>query len=203
MPDAGLTDGAADFDAAFHDTYIRQQVVTQCTSGTRPTGVEGRIIAETDTDRLLVYSGSAWVQIGHWASGGRRGVQLSRAATQSISSGTGTFTAISWDTETTDTDGYIAATSDTITIPSGLGGLYAISASVTWASSPGANSIVEILIGATAHRVFSGGATQSLVASVGAVLAVAAANTIKIRVSQGSGGAINVTATLEAWRLSA
>lgn len=44
------------------NSNVRDQVVTQCTSGTRPgTPVEGQYIYETDTDRTLVYSGSAWI----------------------------------------------------------------------------------------------------------------------------------------------
>lgn len=44
------------------NSNLRDQVVTQCTSGTRPsTPVEGQYIYETDTDRTLVYNGSAWV----------------------------------------------------------------------------------------------------------------------------------------------
>lgn len=40
--------------------YFMEQVIVTCTSGTRPTGIEGRVIYETDTDKLLVYSGSTW-----------------------------------------------------------------------------------------------------------------------------------------------
>lgn len=61
MPDSGLTDNVSFYTSSFHDTYVRQQVVTTCTSATRPTAVEGRVIYETDTDLLLVYDGSAWV----------------------------------------------------------------------------------------------------------------------------------------------
>lgn len=64
MPDAALTDNVSYYTATFHDTYVRQQVVTTCTSGTRPTGVEGRCIFETDTNLLLTYDGSSWVQMG-------------------------------------------------------------------------------------------------------------------------------------------
>lgn len=59
MPDSGITDGTT-FTSSFWDTYARQQVVTQCTSGARPTGVEGRLISETDTDRIMWYTGAAW-----------------------------------------------------------------------------------------------------------------------------------------------
>lgn len=60
MPDAGLTDGVTEYDAAFHDTYVRQQVVTQCTSSTRPTNIDGRIITQ-DTGEVLLGDGTNWI----------------------------------------------------------------------------------------------------------------------------------------------
>lgn len=63
----------------------------------------------------------------------RVGVRVRRVATQSVNSATDT--AISWDTEDEDTDGFIAVTSTTITIPTGLGGIYAISLFLQGASS--------------------------------------------------------------------
>lgn len=62
-------------------------------------------------------------------AGQRFGCRLRRAATQAI--GSGSPAAISWDTEDEDTDGYIAVTATTITIPAGLGGLYDVTA---WAN---------------------------------------------------------------------
>jgi len=56
--------------------------------------------------------------------GGDVGCRLRRVANQSINNIT--ETAISWDTEDQDTDGFITVTATTITIPTGLGGLYAI-----------------------------------------------------------------------------
>lgn len=40
---------------------IEDQLVVICTSGTRPTGVEGQCIWETDNDIGYVYDGSGWV----------------------------------------------------------------------------------------------------------------------------------------------
>lgn len=60
MPDSGIADGSS-FTSAFWDDYVREQVVTTCTSGTRPSSVEGRHIYETDTDRVLFYNGTGWV----------------------------------------------------------------------------------------------------------------------------------------------
>lgn len=39
---------------------IDEQLTIQCTSASRPTGIEGRFIAETDTDKLMSYDGSGW-----------------------------------------------------------------------------------------------------------------------------------------------
>lgn len=65
MPDSGIADGAT-FSSAFWDSYVREQVCVTCTSSTRPTNVEGRLIYETDTDRLMLGTGSGtnWVVMG-------------------------------------------------------------------------------------------------------------------------------------------
>lgn len=60
MPDANLADGDV-LTSSFYNTYIREQLVTSCTSATHPTGVEGRLIYETDTDRYMKYDGTNWV----------------------------------------------------------------------------------------------------------------------------------------------
>ena len=49
--------------ASSHNANCRDQVVSTVTSGTRPSGTEGQIIYETDTDRLLIYNGG-WIQLG-------------------------------------------------------------------------------------------------------------------------------------------
>jgi hypothetical protein len=204
MPDAGLADGSV-LTSANYDTYLRQQVVTQCTSGTRPTGVEGRIIAETDTDRVLIYDGSSWIRIGSYSSSARTGVNLARiATTQSISSNSAVFTAITWDTETTDTDGFITVSSANITIPTGLGGFYAVTANIAWGSSPGASSTVEFYNSTTTGIWrFPVGAALQIPTALSMVADVAAGDVCQIRVSQASGSSINVSATLQMWRLAA
>lgn len=59
MPDSNLADGDV-LTSSFYNTYVREQVVVTCTSATRPTGVEGRLIYETDTNAIKVYSGASW-----------------------------------------------------------------------------------------------------------------------------------------------
>lgn len=57
MPDSNLADGDV-LTSSFYNTYVREQVVVTCTSATRPSGVEGRLIYETDTNKLMIYNGS-------------------------------------------------------------------------------------------------------------------------------------------------
>lgn len=58
MPEVNIADGdvvtGADFDS------IDDQLIITCTSSTRPTGVEGRHIFETDTNKRYVYDGTSW-----------------------------------------------------------------------------------------------------------------------------------------------
>jgi len=62
---------------------------------------------------------------GHDFSVVRCGARVRRVAVQSITNGAST--AISWDTEDQDTDGFITPTSTTFTIPSGKAGIYVVS----------------------------------------------------------------------------
>lgn len=48
---------------------MRDSTVIVCTSSTRPSGPhEGMTIVETDTNRMAIYSGSAWVYVSQFAS---------------------------------------------------------------------------------------------------------------------------------------
>lgn len=84
MPDSGIADTTV-YTSAFHDTYVRQQVVAQVTSGTRPTGVEGRLIAETDTNLFQVYDGSAWGGFGGWGAWATYTPTLTNATAATVS----------------------------------------------------------------------------------------------------------------------
>ena len=55
---------SATLSSADLNGYLMKQCVIQCTSATRPTGVEGMTIYETDTDKLLTYTGATWSSIG-------------------------------------------------------------------------------------------------------------------------------------------
>lgn len=54
---------AATLTASDVNAYLMDQAVVTCTTGTRPTGIEGRVIFETDTDTIRVYDGTTWLAI--------------------------------------------------------------------------------------------------------------------------------------------
>jgi hypothetical protein len=64
------TAGVSELLASDWNTYVRDNFDSikfghvVCTSGTRPTGIaEGTMIYETDTQKVLVYNGSSWVEV--------------------------------------------------------------------------------------------------------------------------------------------
>lgn len=167
------------------------------------------VIYETDTDRLMVYSGTAWVRIAQGTTAGRTGVTLRRAANQSIS--TDSKTNISWDTEDVDTDGFISVSSTTITIPAGLGGLYSITANVHSASSLGASAAMYIYCAGSAVQIVTTGSSAndngfpvvSARAYIGlaTVLPLAAGDACVVGFYQNTGLSINVQARLSMYRI--
>jgi len=58
MPETTWSD--TDVATAAKLNQIEDQIIVTCTSSTRPTGTEGRMIFETDTDKLMIYDGAAW-----------------------------------------------------------------------------------------------------------------------------------------------
>jgi len=193
---------------------VSRQAVQVVTSSTRPGSPdESMEIGETDTDRLLVYDGAAWQRRGWYSSAGRTGTSLRRAANQSIT--TNTQTQVSFDTEDADTDGFIAVTGTTITIPAGLGGLYGIAGHLYWASSPGTSHVVFLSVaplGVANSSYTVTGATGSNSSGIPAFSStwqtgvsffgpLAATDTVQLWAYQNSGGSINVTAKLTCYRM--
>jgi hypothetical protein len=72
---------AAHMLAEFYD-----QVIAQVTAASRPAGVEGQVIYETDTGRYMAYNGSGWVQFGGTAASALNSytTQIDQAGTTNI-----------------------------------------------------------------------------------------------------------------------
>lgn len=177
-------------------------VIIPCTAATRPTlGLwEGMTIAETDTDRVLVYNGSDWARTGWYSSAGRTGFLLSNGTGVVLTTGvTGDMT---WATETTDSDGFITVTSATITVPSGCGGIYPITFEGVFSGNPGTTPVIGYTrTGFAARFMPAVGGTLSLAFFSTVTVALAAGDTFKWSANQNSGGNITITGTTQGWRL--
>ena len=77
--------------------------------------------------------------------GTRKGFKIRRVANQAIT--TATLTAVSFDTEDSDTDAFGAVTATTYTIPTGLDGLYAITANVIFGAAAGTTPYMRVIAG--------------------------------------------------------
>lgn len=131
------------------------------------------------------------------------GCRLRRAANQSINNVV--TTSISWDTEDLDTHGFIAVTSTTVTIPTGLDGLYAITFVPLPAVAPATRFITQVVVTtaitgmATTFRA-TGGAGENFM-YVGITVPLLAADTFLCQVFQQNGAAVNFTAWLACYRM--
>ena len=170
---------------------INKQGPTVCTAGTRPSGgsaYEGHVITETDTDRVNLYDGAAWQRWGWYAAGGRTAyiANISTAGSDATIN-TATEKTVVMGTESQDTDSFATAgTSTSVTIPSGLGGLYAITVHIEQtAGGTGTGGYIKVIAGGTSYvtPATSGQGTYSW----SGVITLSSADTIQVRVYQDSG----------------
>lgn len=127
------------------------------------------------------------------------GVRLRRAANQSIPNNSPTV--VSFDTEDEDTSGYFPGTGTTITIPAGKAGIYAVSFKGTYAgSSMGNRWFFDVKNGSENYRLNGSSAGEDTVAG-SVTIRLAAAATITVDAYQASGGAKDLTARIELWRV--
>ena len=73
--------------AAIWNTNVRDQVVTTATTALRPSGTEGQVVYDTDTNQLLVYNGTAWV-IPNSPAQNPQGLELITTCTATSTDGT-------------------------------------------------------------------------------------------------------------------
>lgn len=187
---------------------IRDQGVQTTTSGARPSpATAGMVIFETDTNRLMVYSGTAWVRFSNSATAGRTGCTIRKTGNTSVSN-VGSVT-ITWTVEDVDTDGFIAVSSSTVTIPANLGGLYSVACSVNYDSAG-----IDINIGTSILATISGTAygfsgstlaanntptgtgTNIKTSGMSTTLALSAGDTLVFSTTQSSGAARNLTSAV-------
>jgi hypothetical protein len=136
-------------------------------------------------------------RVAHYASAGRTGGTWTRATNQSINNVT--VTTVTFTTEGFDSDGFLTPTSGTVTIPTGLGGIYAWEFTGTWSSTPTTGIVYAGYSGLTQTY------QQANQAAHGAsgIAVMAAGDTFVIQDYQASGGALNLNpAKLNFYRLA-
>jgi len=185
---------------------VRSATVQVTTSGARPSPAsEGMLIYETDTDRFMVYDATGWVRVGSSTTSGRTGCTIRKTGNTSV--GNVANATITWTAEDVDTDGFIAVSSSTVTIPTGLGGLYAVSCSVLFDMSP--VGTIGVGIQATLSGTIRGYhgsvlAANNTITSSGtirtsgtsAVIPMSAGDTLVFSCTQSTGGSANLTGAI-------
>ena len=129
----------------------------------------------------------------------RAGGSWSRTSGQSV--GSGSQTTITWTTEGLDTHGFLTPTSGTVTIPAGMGGLYAITAQLDAADYLDGGCYAQITAAGRIYRTPFTSPGEDLV-SVSATVPLAAGDTISVAVFHTSGSTITWTGALYVNRAS-
>jgi hypothetical protein len=145
---------------------------------------------------LKVNSGATAPEWGAAAAGGFVGAGIKKSASQSVNNTT--FTAIQFNQEDYDTDGFHDnSTNNTrITIPSGKGGYYLITGVIGWDGNGTGNRAAEIRKnGSAVNYAFfqaTAGVANSPVYPMSYTLNLSAADYLELFAYQSSGGALNV-----------
>lgn len=138
-------------------------------------------------------SSVGYAQLGTTAIAAIPKVRLRRAAPQVMTTGQ----LVNWDTEDADTDNFIAVPANTITVPAGLGGMYAISGRLE-STAPFAGDCFVAVTAATVSYPFHIPATQSAGGYSACVLLNAGE---QVTVSYHGPGSPSILATLEMCRV--
>jgi hypothetical protein len=126
------------------------------------------------------------------------GCVISRTAVQSFTSGTEaavTFTA----TDTRDTDAFHTASSDTVTVPTGFGGLYLLTATAVYAAHATGYRMMRFTVnGGEVTRDATNSVSASTSTGMTSVTTrvLVAGDDIQLLLYQNSGAAMDCTATL-------
>lgn len=175
------------------DHVHKAPFMTVATKSAIASPVASDTVYETTNKRIWSHDGVAWSLVY-----GRCTTRCRRAATQSINSNSAT--AVSWDTEDEDTDGWITAPSTTATVPTGLGGGCIITAAGAFATPPGARGYIEIVAGGRTFRTPYNQNEDTC--SVTAIMTLTPGQTIVVNVFQYTGAAVNWTGSLEVARIT-
>ena len=180
-------------------------VFSQGLAASRPAAASsnnGWFYLATDTNGGTLYqsNGSSWVQCGAGVSGSATatfsGARVFNSANQSLTNNT--LTALAFDSESFDTDAYHSTVTNTsrLTVPTGKGGYFLISASVEWPSNTTGARQLFIRVNGTSYIggvAINSPPTGSSIQTVGLIYNLADADYVEAVAAQGSGGALNAS----------
>lgn len=119
----------------------------------------------------------------------------------------GSTTSIAWTSESVDTDGFITAngTNTVLTVPSGKGGIYAITTTGSWSAAFTEYRQLIVRLNGAAFAILPLAFDNLLTQSWGGTITfpLAATNTIEIAVQQFNAGSQSTTARLDMYRVAA
>lgn len=189
--------------ATIEDYLMLQSVMRFASAAARDTALSavltsGLMAYTTDTKRLWVYDGSAWQII---LSASRIGAQITWDVSGTRDDvATASSTSLWFGTETYDTDGFSANT-QTVTIPTGLGGLYSISGSAAASTASLGTQPQCSITAASMAYTFAVGLNSGRF-SAATVMQLAAADTVQFQCYQSSGATIQIlSGRFDIWRL--
>jgi len=174
------------FDARQIQTFsVADATALAALSGTY-TLAEGDLADQRDTNVIYRYTGSAWAL----TAGAYPYIEYRLASTQSI--GNSADTTIDWDASPTVSVGTWSETTGVITVP--LSGYYSLDVLLYWAASATGVRGIHISRNGTADRIagFDASASVTAISSLSRTTYLAASDTIRVRVFQNSGGALNI-----------
>jgi hypothetical protein len=182
------------------DDYVsKQTVMVFASTAARDTALatvarEGMLCYITADEQFYARNATGWVRAAWSAANGRTGFSLT-GNTQSIPNTT--LTTVTFHTEVYDSDGFIAVTATTATVPSGLDGLYVITGKANLTTPT--NGAVEIVAGGITYDFPFTAPSSAPTATV--IAPLSAAHTIHLSVYQAVGAAQNVNVRLDAYRM--
>lgn len=119
----------------------------------------------------------------------RAGVRATRSANQSIPNTT--ITTVTWPTEVFDSNSFFTPGGSVFTVPAGMAGIYAISATAVFASAALGANFIRVVAGGVIYD-FAGNTAGGILSST-IVVALAVAATVAVTVYHTNGGAVNMT----------
>lgn len=166
-----------------------------CTSSTRPAApfiYEGLMIYETDTDRQLIWNGTAW----RFVAGITPSARYQKTTTQSIPHGTVTVVSFTSAMEVYDTAS-LGNNDSRFTVPTGFDGLWAFGGNFVFASSSAGDRALLIGKNGSGTRLVQteiGATTTGPVCAYQATTEarLVAGDYIELFAFQTTGGALNI-----------